>query len=127
METLIIDGGKGTLDLRTDGILYLRWQPRASLEEADIQSAMVLVNNVCHGQSRPLLVEMTEVETVSHAARAAFATPTAASRIALLGANPVDRVLAGFRSPNSHPCPTRFFTDKAEALDWLLSDAARAH
>ncbi|TLM84580.1 STAS/SEC14 domain-containing protein [Pseudarthrobacter sp. NamE2] len=126
METLIIDGGKGTLDLRRDGILYLFWQPGVGLEEADIQAAMALVNDVCHGRGRPLLVEMTGVKTVSHAGRAAFSNPSAASRIALLGSNPVDRVLADFRGPNTHPCPTRFFTDKCEAVDWLLQDAAGA-
>lgn len=122
METKMIDGGKGTLALGPEGVLHLVWSPKAILGEADINAAMAEVNDICHGRSRPLLVEMTSVETVSHAARAAFSTPSAASRIALLGSNPVDRVIAGFRGPGSHPCPTRFFTNRTEALHWLLEE-----
>lgn len=126
VETQNIDGGKGTLRLRSDGILHIVWEPKASLEEADIKAAMARVNDVCQGTQRPLLVEMANVETVSHAARAVFSTPSSASRIALLGSTPVDRVVANFRGPQSHPCPTRFFTSEAEAVDWLLEDSSRA-
>ena len=124
METLTIEGGKGTLRLLKDGILHLLWEPAASLDVADINAAMAKVNDVCQGHSRPLLVEMSNVKTVSHDARAAFSTPSAASRIALLGSNAVDRVIASFRGPQSHPCPTRFFTDRTEAVDWLLQDSS---
>jgi hypothetical protein len=126
VETQIIDGGKGSLQLRSDGILHIVWQPKSSLEEADIKAAMATVNGICQDKHRPLLVEMTDVETVSHAARAVFSTPSSASRIALLGTTPVDRVVANFRGPQSHPCPTRFFTSKTEAVDWLLEDSSRA-
>jgi hypothetical protein len=126
VETQIIDGGKGRLQLRSDGILHIVWQPKSSLEEADIKAAMATVNGVCQGTARPLLVEMTDVGTVSHAARAVFSTPSSASRIALLGSTPVDRVVANFRGPQSHPCPTRFFTSKTEAVGWLLEDSGRA-
>jgi hypothetical protein len=126
MEAQIIDGGKGTLALRPDGVLHVLWKPQVSLDEVDVTAAMAMVNDVCQGSSRPLLVEMANVKTVSHAARAAFSTPSAASRIALLGSNPVDRVIAGFRGPNSHPCPTQFFTSKTEAVDWLLKDTTPA-
>lgn len=121
METVTVDGGKGTLQLRADGVLHLLWQPQASLEEVDIKAAMAKVNDICQG--RPLLVEMTGVATVSHGARAVFSIPSAAARIALLGSNPVDRVIASFRVPHSHPCPTRFFTNKTEAVNWLLESS----
>ena len=126
VESILVDGGKGTLTLREDGLLHLLWQPQSSLEEPDIKAAMAKVNGICQGQTRPLLVEMTNVRTVSHAARAVFSTPSAASRIALLGSTPVDRVLAVFRGPRSFPCPTRFFTNKTAAVDWLLQDPLAA-
>lgn len=69
-----------------------------------------------------MLVEMADIETVSHDARAPFSKPCAASRIALLGSNPVDRVVASFRGAQTYPCPTRFFTDRTEAMSWLLDD-----
>ncbi|MCU1568266.1 MAG: hypothetical protein JWQ56_3203 [Pseudarthrobacter sp.] len=126
MDSIPVDGGKGTLALREDGLLHLLWQPKSSLEESDIKAAMAKVNDVCQGRTRPLLVEMTNVRTVSHAARAVFSIPSAASRIALLGSTPVDRVLAIFRGPRSFPCPTRFFTDMTAAVDWLRQDSPAA-
>lgn len=72
-----------------------------------------------------MLVDMAATQTVSREARAVWATPCAASRIALLGSDPVDRVLANFflgiRRP---PCPTEFFTSRSEAMSWLLGDTA---
>lgn len=115
---------KSTVGLRDDGVVHLRWLPMACLELGDVRTAMGSVNELGAGPLRPLLVEMTEVGTVSHGARTAFATPTLTSRIALLGSSPVDRVLATFRRPGTHPCPTRFFTDQAKALDWLLEEPA---
>lgn len=120
METMLINGGKGTLELRPDGVLHLRWRPQASLGEADIRAAVAKVNDACRSKARPLLVEMSNLDTVSHEARSVFSEPSGASRIALLGSNAVDRVIATFRGPHSHPCPTRFFTSKTEAVDWLL-------
>ncbi|WP_427174702.1 hypothetical protein [Arthrobacter sp. 92] len=46
------------------------------------------------------------------------------TRVALLGASPVDRVIVNFfvgeRTP---PRPTRFFTSREDALAWLRSSA----
>ena len=57
-----------------------------------------------------------------------FGEPSAASRIALLGRSPVDRVIANFTLGVSRvPCPTRFFTDRDRAVAFLregLDDAA---
>jgi hypothetical protein len=122
VKTAFIDGGKAVLELREDGVIHLVWQPRVSLGVADVEAAMAKVNEVSNEAPRPMLVEMTGIGTVSHDARAAFSTPCAASRIALLGSNPVDWMIANFRDPDSYPCPTRFFTDRSDAMDWLLQD-----
>jgi hypothetical protein len=97
----------------------LVWKTRVSLEVADVKAAMAKVSE---GLARPMLVEMTDIETVSHDARAAFAIPCAASRIALLGSNAVDWMIANFRGAHTYPCPTQFFTDRTEAMNWLLQD-----
>ncbi|WP_066293760.1 STAS/SEC14 domain-containing protein [Arthrobacter sp. B6] len=122
VKPISINGAKAILELREDGVIHLIWEPRASLGVDDIRAAMARVNDICNGSPHPLLVEMTEINTVSHDARAAFSTPTAASRIALLGSSPVDRVIANFRGADTYPCPTRFFSDRAEARNWLLQD-----
>ena len=123
MEPLLIAGGKGTLELREDGVMHLIWKPKASLDVADIKAAMAKINDLCEASTRPMLVDMADTESVSHEARAAFSTPCAASRIALLGSSPVDRVIANFRAAHTYPCPTRFFTDRTKALNWLLQES----
>jgi hypothetical protein len=117
------DGGKGTAELREDGVIHLVWQPCARLDVNDIMAAMAKINELSEGAAHPVLVDMAGIATVSADARASFSTPSAAARIALLGSDPVDRAIANFRSANSYPCPTRYFTDQAEAVGWLLQDS----
>lgn len=126
MKTKSIVGGKASLRLSEDGVMHLVWQPGASLDLSDVTAAISEVNAISSGLVRPLLVEMADVETVSHHARAAFSTASAASRIALLGAGPVDWMIANFRGAQSYPCPTRFFTRRSEAMEWILQDPAPA-
>ncbi|MET4622828.1 3-phosphoglycerate kinase [Arthrobacter sp. 2762] len=124
MQPVLIEGGKGIVQLREDGVIHLIWQHECVLEAADIKAAMATINELCAGDSHPMLVDMAHLDTVSHDARAAFSLPCAASRIALVGATPVDRVIATFRAEDSYPCPTRFFTDRTQALNWLLQAPA---
>ncbi|WP_309108557.1 STAS/SEC14 domain-containing protein [Arthrobacter sp.] len=123
MEPTSNDSGKATLELLENGIVCLTWQRQVSLEVADVTAAMASLDYLCQGLSHPLLVDMGGTTSVSHDARAAFSLPSVASRIALLGSTPVDRVIANFRRADSFPCPTLFFTDRAEAVNWLLQDS----
>jgi len=120
-----IEGGKGSVELRGDGVVHLIWTPNIKIDVADARAAMAMVNEVCNGVGHPMLVDMAAAETVSREARAVWAIPCAASRIALLGSSPVDRVIANFfLGIHTPPCPTQFFTSKSEAMSWLLGDAA---
>ena len=108
------------LELDAEGLLRLTWARGASITEADAEAAMAQVNALCGDSRYPMLVDMATTADVSRGARAVFGRPCQASRIALLGASPVDRVIANFiLGINKLPCPTRFFTDKAEAHAWL--------
>lgn len=49
---------------------------------------MAMVNEVSNGVEHPMLVDMAATETVSREARAVWAIPCAASRIAVLGSDP---------------------------------------
>ncbi|MFC9333803.1 STAS/SEC14 domain-containing protein [Arthrobacter sp. NPDC057009] len=115
--------GRNTLfDLQLDaeGVLRLTWARDASITEADAEAAMEQVNVLCGESRHPMIVDMATTADVSRGARAVFGRPCQASRIALLGSSPVDRVLANFiLGINKTPCPTRFFTDRTEALSWL--------
>ncbi|MDQ0755834.1 STAS/SEC14 domain-containing protein [Arthrobacter sp. B3I4] len=120
---LIADGGKASVELLDDGYLHLHWQPGAHIQIEDAHAAMATVNEVCGQKQYPMLVDMASVASVSRAARGVWSIPCSASRIALLGKSPVDRVLANFfLGVHIPPCPTRFFTSRNEALDWLDAD-----
>ncbi|HCB57390.1 MAG TPA: STAS/SEC14 domain-containing protein [Arthrobacter bacterium] len=120
-----MEGGKGSVELLADGVIHLIWTPNVRIEVVDAQAAMAMVNEVCNGVEYPMLVDMADTETVSRAARAVWAIPCAASRIALLGSSPVDRVIANFfLGIHTPPCPTQFFTSRSEAMSWLLGDTA---
>ena len=126
MEPITVKGGKGTVELEDGRYIHLVWNRSVRIEEVDAQEAMAAVNVVADGGEYPMLVDMATTESVSRQARAVFSIPCAASRIALLGSSPVDRVLANFfLSLHVPPCPTRFFTSRDDALAWLLEEPAK--
>jgi hypothetical protein len=113
------------LTLDDGGILQLWWPRGASISEADAEHAMQKVNELCGAERHPMLVDMATTAQVSRGARAVFGRPCQASRIALLGSSPVDKVLANFiLGINKLPCPTRFFTSRHEAMKWLVAEPA---
>lgn len=113
-------GGKAVLSLRPDGIVHLVWARASYIDEEDALSAVKMMNQICGGRSKPLLVDMRDAGNTSSGARDVFAMPHAASHVALLGESPVDEVIATFFT-RSHrpPRPTRYFTSEAEAVSWL--------
>jgi hypothetical protein len=114
------EGTEAGLTLEADGMLRLKWPRGAVITEADAERAMLRVNQLCGEDRHPMLVDMATTADVTRGARAVFGRPCQASRIALLGASPVDRVLANFiLGINTLPCPTRFFTSERDALAWL--------
>jgi hypothetical protein len=120
LEPLVVDGGKGTVDLRSDGIIHLIWEPKVRIELQDAEAAMAAVNRIAGDSTYPMLVDMATTEDVTRAARSIFSIPCAANRIALLGASPVDRIIANFfLGVHIPPCPTRFFTSRTESMTWL--------
>jgi len=125
LEPITVEGGKGTVELEPSGIIHLTWKTSVKIEAVDAQAAMAAVNVVADGNEHPMLVDMATTESVSRQARAVFSIPCAASRIALLGSSPVDRLLANFfLSLHVPPCPTRFFTSRADAMDWLADSSS---
>ncbi|WP_258802329.1 STAS/SEC14 domain-containing protein [Pseudarthrobacter sp. NS4] len=121
MEPIAVSGGKATIELGADGVIHLAWKPGIVLEAADAHAAMAAVNEVAGVQEYPMLIHVESTEAVTRQARAVFSIRCAASRTALLGSSPVDRVLANFfLGVHLPPCPTRFFTSRDEAMDWLL-------
>ncbi len=103
-----------------DGLILLRWPKGAAIDAAGARAAFDDVNAMSADTHRPMLVDMALVKSVSRGARGVFGEPSAASRIALLGRSPVDRVIANFTlGIQKVPCPTKFFTDHDQAMDFL--------
>ncbi|MGF4044055.1 DUF7793 family protein [Paenarthrobacter nitroguajacolicus] len=116
-----------TLHLEPDNVLLLAWDPGVRIEAGNARAAVDAVNEFAAGSRYPLLVRMANASHLSRAARDVFIEPCAASRIALLGENPVDRILVDYQlAAQPAPCPTRFFTSEAEAMSWLLEPDLQA-
>jgi hypothetical protein len=121
MEPITVDGGKGTVEIGDEGVLYLVWKPGTVLEAGDVYAAMAKVNELADGAEYPMLIDISNTQAVTRQAKSVFSVKCAASRIALLGSNPVNRVIANFAmARRTLPCPTRFFTSRSEAIHWLL-------
>lgn len=124
VDPVAVNEAKFSIEMSDGGLLHLRWLPGVHVQVEDARAAMAKVNEVCQQEEHPMLVDMAAVVSVSREARAVWSIPCSASRIALLGESPVDRVLANFfLGVHVPPCPTRFFTSRSEALDWLSARA----
>lgn len=121
MTSITVAGGKGTVGLSTEDVLQLVWGQGTVLVADDVQAAMATINGIADGIEYPLLIDITHTKQVTPGAKSVFSTKCAASRIALLGTNPVSRVIANFAmARRSLPCPTKFFASRDEAMTWLL-------
>ena len=110
-------------ELTASGIVRLTWRSGLCITDQLAVQAMAAVDALNGDHHRPLLVVMAGTETPTREARQRFGRPCSASRIALLGFSPVDRVHASFPPELANPgfpAPTRFFTSEQAARAWLL-------
>jgi len=111
-----------SLTIDQEGFLILVWPRGVTITGPAARHALDAVNEICDGTRRPMLVDMATTKSVAREARVVFGEKSAASRIAMLGHSPVDRVIANFalgRIPPRPPCPTKFFTDRDQAYAFL--------
>ena len=111
-----------SLSIDDEGMLILVWPRGVTITGPAARHAMDEVNRICGDTRRPMLVDMATTKSVAREARVVFGERCAASRIAMLGRSPVDRVIANFalgRIPPRPPCPTKFFTDRDQAYAFL--------
>jgi hypothetical protein len=114
------------LAVRVDprGFVRLTWDRDLRITGELARAAMALVDATNADRERPLLVDMTGTAALTREARMTFSRRCSASRIALLGRSPVDRVIANFAlGVSAVPVPTRFFTSEALAIAWLTDGA----
>ena len=111
-----------SLTIDDEGLLILVWPRGVTITGPAARHALNEVNRICEGTERPMLVDMATTKSVAREARVVFGERCAASRIAMLGRSPVDRVIANFalgRISPAPPVPTKFFTDRDEAFAFL--------
>ncbi len=113
------------IHLRGDGILHLQIKPRAEVNMAaakEILKAMALVGD---GLKYPVLIEAGEFARIDADVRAFSAGAdgnlyTIADAIAYHSL--AQKLVAGFYVAHDKPVvPTQIFSDKAHAIEWLLS------
>ncbi len=91
----------------------------------DSQEALAATERVARGRTR-VLVDSRGLRYQTKDARDHFASEEAAritSRVALLVASPVSRMIGNFfLRRHTQRTPTKLFSDEQEAIEWLLSE-----
>lgn len=110
-----------TVDVASEDFLHVRWTPGAVVTETDAEALKSRAAELSSGRTLPMLVEMASMKWIDRRATAIFSAPWPLARMALVGASPVDEVIASFyTSRHNHACPTRFFTSMDDAMTWLM-------
>jgi hypothetical protein len=109
-----------TIELSCQNVLHVRWTPGSVVTETDAKALKTRAAELSSGRALPMLVEMASMKWIDRRATKMFSEPWPLARMALVGASPVDEVIASFyTSRHNHACPTRFFTSIHEAMTWL--------
>lgn len=109
-----------TVDLSRDGYLHVRWSPGAVVTEIEAIALKSRAAELSAGRALPMLVEMASMKWIDRRATEIFAAPWPLAKMALVGASPVDKVIADFYAlRHTHSCQTRFLTSMEEAVAWL--------
>ncbi|MBD8044091.1 STAS/SEC14 domain-containing protein [Arthrobacter sp. Sa2BUA2] len=110
------------VELMPSGILLVRWPPNATIEVPEALAAISRIEQLSGNVPRPLLVEMRGMRYASSAALKKFARALTATRMALVGTSPVEQTIGHFFQAIHRPSyPASYFTQYAEALDWLAA------
>lgn len=123
-----IDTEWAVLEFMDNGILSVRYKEGVLLTESVARTIAKEHVALCGDTPIPVLVGLDRIKGMTRGARVFFAssdvTPRIATRVAMLVASPIGRVVANFFTGLSKTrVPTRSFTDEAKALAWLQPDA----
>jgi hypothetical protein len=115
---------QGKVWLGKDGILYQDYVTSAELRlEDSLDELRVYQSTFCRERKRPILVNITNIKTVSKESRNIYASEEMGNIIsaaALIVDNPVSRIIGNFYMGISKTkMPVRMFTSTHEAITWL--------
>jgi hypothetical protein len=112
-----------SIELGADGIVRARLKPGVDVGAEDAIEAVRVIALLCADGRRPVLVDMSQLRSMTRDARVYFAGPETAkveSAVALLIKSPLTRAIGNFfMGLNKTLFPTRLFTSEAEAVQWL--------
>lgn len=103
-----------------DGLVRITLQPGARITSAHSVVIRRQLISVFSGEPSAVLLRLDDIAMIDRDAMVQYAQAVTVTALALVGQTPVDRLVAhrlvGLTSPR---CPTRYFTDTQDALDWL--------
>jgi hypothetical protein len=103
-----------------EGIVRIALKPGARMTAGDGALARENLLALTGGEPSVVLLQITGVGSVSREAISVYSEAATVRAFAILGASPVDRVIAhGLLGLPRPQCPTKFFTDAEEAMHWL--------
>lgn len=109
--------------LRSDGIMQIDCTPGTEMTIDKGKQATVILEEMIEGNPRPLLCDLTNVKKMTRECRQHFASEEHAmvfTKCALLISSPIARIIGNFFLGANVPArPTRLFTNKEEAINWL--------
>ncbi|MFJ6280418.1 MULTISPECIES: DUF7793 family protein [Arthrobacter] len=107
---------------RENGYVRVEWDEDISVTEQDALDLLDRLDQECPGVCKPMLANLNSMVTVHAPALAIFASRLNVAALAIVGPTAVDRTIATFFSEVHEPAyPTRYFTEPAAALEWLLT------
>jgi hypothetical protein len=109
--------GKHCIERRA-AVLVLWWVPGSLLDRADVIACYEGVRALSEGYLLPLVVYLQGLAGITPEARAILLEGSLSSRIGVVGAGPVDQVIAAFMEQAM--CETRYFEQPGDALAWAL-------
>ncbi|MEV7638032.1 STAS/SEC14 domain-containing protein [Pseudarthrobacter enclensis] len=107
--------------LSDDGeFLCVQCTPGVRIEGDDMRSKIAAVLAMSPKGKRPLLVDIGPLERIAPEAKQLVIHGTYSTRIAVVGADDVGRVISAFTYRSA--TPSRYFTQESDAIAWLLED-----
>ena len=108
------------VDAAPEGHILLTLPPGEVVSGPMAEAAAEEIKQLAGARKLPMLLVLTGVEAITRGARSVFNSAESMLAVAVLGASPVDRVIANFLLGGAvQPCPTRYFSTEQEALAWL--------
>ena len=103
-----------------EGIARGAWSPNTTITFDDAKATLDTLVRLSGGRRLPLLVDATEVVSITREARQCYSKSAQARAVALFVTSPLSRIIANFSVSLGRPLiPIKVFDDETEALKWL--------